>query len=126
MKTEKIPEVYTYRRYASNGSTSIYHSQDKISVFDDQLKIAPDLGRSKAKDKDKPIFWMNQIDEMSFKPTTGLKKTSSPRWFYGDQKRKKDHLIFEFREDKEYLIIHFFKGFKPISPKLFTEKFIRL
>ncbi|SMC33689.1 hypothetical protein [Cellulophaga tyrosinoxydans] len=124
MYIKNIPEVYTYRRYASNGSTSIYHSQDKFSVFDDQLKIAPDLGRSKAKDK--PIFWMNQIDEMSFKPTTGLKKTSSPRWFYGDQKRKKDHLIFEFREDKEYLIIHFFKGFKPISPKLFTEKFIRL
>lgn len=124
MKTEKIPEVYTYRRYASNGSTSIYHSQDKISVFDDQLKITPDLGRSKAKIK--PIFWMNQIDEKSFRPTTGLSETSSQRWFYGDQKRKKDFIIFEFREDKEYLKIHLFKGFKPISPKLFTEKFIRL
>jgi len=123
MDMKNIPEVYTYRRYASNGSTSIYHSQDKISVFDDQLKITPDLGRSRAKKK--PIFWMNQIDEKSFRPTTGLSETSSPRWFHGDQKRKKDFIIFEFREDKEYLKIHFFKGFKPISPKLFTEKYIR-
>jgi hypothetical protein len=124
MKTEKIPEVYTYRRFASNGGTAIYHSQDKISVFDDQLKITRDLAGSKAKKK--PVLWMNQIDEKSCRPTTGLYETSSPRWFYGDQKRKKDFIIFEFREDKEYLKIHFFKGFKPISPKLFTEKFIRL
>lgn len=125
MNTTTNPEVYTYRRYASNGGTSIYHSQDKISAFDDQLKIAKDLGRSKAKGKEKPILWIAQIDNGYSQPTTGLKITSSFRWFYGDQRRKKDHVIFEFREDKECLKIYLFKNFRPASPRHFTEKFIR-
>jgi len=123
MKSATIPNVYTYRRYASNGGTSIYHSQDKISEFDDQLKFTPDLKRSRTKKK--PVLWMNQIDNASFNSTTEIYPTSSTRWFFGNKRRKKDHIVFEFREGREYLKIYLFKKFKPASPKLFTEKFIR-
>lgn len=123
MQTAIEAEVYTYRRYGSNGGTSIYHSQDKISAFDDQLKITNDLGRSKAKKR--PTLWLNQIDSKTFRPTTGMYQTSNPRWFFGDQRRKRDFIMFEFREDREFLKIHLIKNFKPVSPKVFAEKFRR-
>ncbi|WP_282142619.1 hypothetical protein [Cellulophaga baltica] len=115
-------KVQNYRLHASNGGVSFYESLNEINLVKEKVKITSNLGKAKST----PDFWLSHISEevTNKQPVTGIFRTSFKRWYYGDQRRKKDLIIFEFRQDKQLLNIYLFKDFRPASPKAFVKKFI--
>lgn len=111
-----------YDRKGINGGSMKFKYREGIRPVSDWIKITIDMGRSKAKGVTK---WLTEMDDRleNRQPTTGMFKTSQPRWTYGDLNNKKHFLIFELTQGGKTLNIYYFKDYYPRSPKNFTLEF---
>ncbi|MBO0331133.1 hypothetical protein [[Muricauda] lutisoli] len=111
-----------YDRKGINGGSMKFKYREGIRPVSDWIKITIDMGRSNAKGVTK---WLTEMDNLleNRQPTTGMFKTSQPRWTFGDLNNKKHLLIFELTQGGKILNIYYFKDYYPRSPKRFALEF---
>lgn len=113
-----------YDRKAISGNVMKFRYRNGIRPLSPFVKIARDMGMSKAKGLRNWLTEINDQEEFT-QPTTGMFNTSEPRWMYGDLNEKEHLLIFELTEGGNILNVFYFKDFYPKNPKKFTDQFSR-
>lgn len=111
-----------YDRKAISGNVMIFKYRNGIRPLSPLIKIARDMGMSKAKGLRN---WLSEIvdGEVFSNPTTGMFNTSEPRWMFGDLNYKQHLLIFELTDGGNILNVFYFKDYYPRNPKKFTLEF---
>ncbi|MBI9056748.1 MAG: hypothetical protein JEZ01_03145 [Labilibaculum sp.] len=107
-KVERAKKVYTVYQLKPTTQTPVLTNLVRIEQF---------RKYSNGKGFDEYLRLRNTSNWKTSEQVTGLKKTDNSNVFFGDRIHlgKKNLIVFKFSNDKEYLLIDYYKGYYPTN-----------
>lgn len=114
-KVEKLLKSYTVYELISD-------DQPQRRKLSERIRIEPFQGKSNTTGID-AILRGREATRWAKNTITGLRPTHQKNVFYGDCKTngKKELILFRFDDDRTQLVIEYYHGFYPNTPKILFD-----